>query len=109
MYEAEAKKTIQTLNSMPKGMEWNIISRIRNLEHIQHHLEKYGDEFEQLLNVKNLIQSYKDGALKWDGQVTYISAGKAMGRGKFSWDDVHKYHDMCQGQSFWVEGVSYLI
>lgn len=105
IYEAEQRKIQMTIRSMPQGLSWKVITRIKTLEQIQGHLLKNGDLYSQLVNVVALIDAYRSKKLDWDGQVTYLSKGAPLARKKFHWDDVHTFNDRCKGDSFWVEGV----
>lgn len=105
IYEAEQRKIEITIGSMPQGLSWKVITRIKNLEKIQEYLLKNGDLYNQLVNVNALIEAYRSKKLDWDGQVTYLSNGAPLARMKFHWGDVHMYNDRCNGDSFWVEGV----
>lgn len=109
----EIKKTIDSAKDSEKksGMILEAVMRVKHLELIEQYLETEGDPFSQLVNVTALIKGYRDGTLTWeDGRVSYWSDGKCMhGPVAFdmTFDDAKKYNQLCEGKSFWVEGVRF--
>ncbi|KAJ5938750.1 hypothetical protein N7466_001884 [Penicillium verhagenii] len=92
------------------GKSWNVVQRIEMLEIMQKYLEgtKDGDEYQQLANVKALLEAYKSGQLDWNapGLVTYWSHGVQLCQPRpHDWDEfleVNREHDGEEG--FWMEG-----
>lgn len=92
-------------------MSLEAVVRVNNLEVIKNHLQTNGDPFSQLVNVNALIDGYRNYTVTWTyGKVSYWSAGKCL-HGPVDFDktfgDARKYNDLCSGNSFWVEGVSF--
>lgn len=107
IYQKEKEQIDQVRHDMPSNLDWISITRLKNLQHVLRHLQEHGDPYDQIQNVEALIKSYTERELVWDGQVTYLSRGKALGRGKFDWADVEKYNAKCNGEAFCIEGVCF--
>jgi hypothetical protein len=108
----EIKRTIDSAkDSEESHLSLEVFMRVKNLELIKESLESERDPFSQLVNVTALINAYRDGTLTWeDGRVSYWSDGECMhGPVAFdmTFDDAKKYNQLCDGKSFWVEGVSF--
>jgi hypothetical protein len=107
----EIKNSIESaIGSEDSKMSLEAVTRVKNLDVIKEHLKTNGDPFEQLVNVTALIEGYRKGTFTWeDGKVTYWSSGNCMyGPVAFdlTFEDAENYNTICDGKSFWVEGVS---
>ncbi|KAJ5973687.1 hypothetical protein N7481_010897 [Penicillium waksmanii] len=58
--------------NIQKGLSWNVIQRLENLDAIKKHNEENGHEHSQLQNIKAITKEYKSGRLDLTGLVTVI-------------------------------------
>lgn len=111
MYQKIKNRLDSLKEAADPRMGLEAVVRVNNLEVIKNHLQTNGDPFSQLINVTALIEGYRNCTVIWThGKVSYWSAGKCL-HGPVecdeTFDDAIKYNDMCGGNSFWVEGVSF--
>lgn len=94
----------------PPGLGFEVVQRLDCLKRIKRDHERVGDRYEQLPNVRALIDAYRSGQLEWssEGRVTFWSKGHQIGEPRqFDWGEFEKVAGENDGQkSFWVEGVS---
>ncbi|KAJ5179175.1 hypothetical protein N7492_002385, partial [Penicillium capsulatum] len=94
--------------SEPSGLSLPVVQRLHDLRAIEQALQQR-DIWEQLPNVRSLIDAYRTKKLVWkDGLVTYWSRGSRIGKPKqFQWHEFEKINQDRDGhKGFWVEGVS---
>lgn len=109
-YEAVKYQSEQMMACEPKGLPFDTVVRLQNLEIMRATLEKDGDELGQISNIDAILNAYRGRKLTWaTGAVTYWSKGKKIcdGPKPFDWTEFDKYNARHEGyRSFWVEGVS---
>lgn len=98
------------ISSEPKGLDWDVITRLKSLRRIENYLHEEGDTFEELPNVRAISAAYRSRLLRWypDDRVTYWSKGRPLGPPvPFNWNEYMKLSTENEGhKGFWVEGVS---
>ncbi|KAJ5699041.1 hypothetical protein N7462_001046 [Penicillium macrosclerotiorum] len=90
----------------PPHSSWDVVERIDRLHQIQEEIEKQGDGYEQIPNVRSILTAYQSGELDWTGLVTYWSHGNQISQPRpFDWDEFEAINKKYEGsKSFWVEG-----
>ncbi|KAJ5288855.1 hypothetical protein N7478_001885 [Penicillium angulare] len=105
--KAEKSERGDTLKKYP-GVSWDVIQRLESLTRIKAALAEDGDKYEQMANVKALMDAYASQKLVWNkGLVTYWTHGVQLSRPRpFDWDELEAINKKHNGdKSFWVEGV----
>ena len=91
-----------------RGLSWNTIQRLHDLEAAREYLKHTTDIFEQLPNIEALLKAYRSGQLEWHvGFVTYWSGGLQICQPRrFDWDEFEAINSRHLGhKGFWTEGV----
>ncbi|KAJ5093748.1 hypothetical protein N7456_009609 [Penicillium angulare] len=91
----------------PANLDWNVLNRLEVLTRIAMDLEGNGDKNNQLLNVRAIIEAYRNRTIQINGLVTYWSRGVQISQPRpFDWDEFLSINSHHEGStSFWVEGV----
>jgi hypothetical protein len=96
--------------SSEKGTySWDVLQRIDSLKTMEKWFETEQDEYNQLPNVKALLEAYRSRKLDWyGGLVTYWSHGRQLCEPRpHCWHEFEAINRKHKGwESFWVEGVS---
>jgi hypothetical protein len=95
--------------SEKRGLSLDVVKRLDHLRAIQRDLEENGDNFDELPNVKAIMEAYRSKRLKWSngGEATYWFQGRQLCEPKkWSYHDITKAFQEAKGTTgFWVEGV----
>lgn len=98
----------QMAEGEPAGLGWDVYRRLHTLKAIQADLEKDGDSYEQLSNVRAVIEAYRSGQLGWNpGLITYWSNGVQLCQPRpFDWDEFEAINAKYKGHNnFFTEPV----
>lgn len=94
--------------SEPGNHSLAVLKRLKVLRTIEVELQS-SDNFNQLPNVRALLQAYREGRLHWNlGLVTYWFEGVQLCEPRpFRWDEFEVLNAHHSGKTgFWMEGVS---
>ncbi|CAI7601149.1 unnamed protein product [Penicillium glandicola] len=103
---AQAKRNALA-ESEPGTHSLHVLRRLENLRNIEVELQS-SDNFNQLPNVRALLQAYRGGILHWNsGLVTYWFEGVQLCEPRpFSWDEFEVLNAHHSGKTgFWMEGL----
>lgn len=91
-----------------RGLSWNTVQRLHDLEATRKYLKDTADDLEQLPNIEALLKAYRSSQLEWNvGFVTYWSKGIQICQPRrFDWDEFEAINSRHLGhKGFWTEGV----
>ncbi|KAJ5585161.1 uncharacterized protein N7459_004961 [Penicillium hispanicum] len=107
-YEARKSHLEELSRNEPSGLSRKVYERLDDLKIIQAGLEKEGDQYNQLPNIKAIMSAYRLQKLDWNGSgmVTYWSKGTQLCQPRpFDWDEFEAINSRHEGHSsFWAEG-----
>ncbi|KAJ5107844.1 hypothetical protein N7456_004519 [Penicillium angulare] len=104
-YQTMKENHEKTLNKWPANLDPDVLSRLDILEGIGKDLQEH-DKYEQLPNIRAIMEAYKERRLHFNGLVTYWSEGQQVSQPRpFDWDEFVAIKAHFSGQKgFWVEG-----